>query len=64
MVVLTNMNHKPDNCWECGLKDENGDCFLIKDSRYLYYFEEQYEQCPIEEIEERDLVELIKNKKE
>lgn len=62
MVVLTNMNHKPNNCWECGLKNENGDCLLIKDSEYLYYFDDQYEQCPIEEIEERDLVELIKNK--
>lgn len=49
MVVLTNMNHKPDNCWECKFKDENGDCFLIKDSEYLYYFDDQYEQCPIEE---------------
>lgn len=49
MVVLTNMNHKPNNCWECGFKNENGDCLLIKDSKYLYYFEEQYEQCPIEE---------------
>ena len=64
MVVLTNMNHKPNNCWECKLKNENGDCLLIKDSEYLYYFDDQYEQCPIEEIEERDLVELIKNKKE
>ena len=63
MVVLTNMYHKPDNCRECRLKDENGDCLLIKDSEYLYYFDDQYEQCPIEEIEERDLVELIKNKK-
>ena len=49
MVVLTNMNHKPNNCWECGLKNENGDCLLIKDSRFLDTFEEQYEQCPIEE---------------
>ena len=49
MVVLTNMNHKPNNCWECGLKNENGDCLLIKDSEYLYYFDDQYEQCPIEE---------------
>jgi len=63
MVVLTNMNHKPNNCWECRLKNENGDCLLIKDSEYLYYFDDQYEQCPIEEIEERNLVELIKNKK-
>jgi len=62
MVVLTNTNHKPNNCWECRLKNENGDCLLIKDSEYLYYFDDQYEQCPIEEIEERDLVE--KNKRE
>lgn len=62
MVVLTNMNHKPNNCLECKLKNENGDCLLIKDSEHLYYFDDQYEQCPIEEIEERDLVELIKNK--
>ena len=64
MVVLTNMNHKPNNCRECRLKDENGDCLLIKDSRFLDTFEIQYYKCPIEEIEERDLVELIKNKKE
>ena len=49
MVVLTNMYHKPNNCRECRLKDENGDCLLIKDSRFLDTFEEQYEQCPIEE---------------
>lgn len=51
MVVLTNMNHKPNNCWECRLKNENGDCLLIKDSEYLYYFDDQYEQCPIEELD-------------
>ena len=49
MIILTNMNHKPNNCWECKLKNENGDCLLIKDSEYLYYFDDQYEQCPIEE---------------
>ena len=51
MVVLTNMNHKPDNCWECKFKNENGDCLLIKDSRFLDTFEIQYSKCPIEELD-------------
>lgn len=51
MVVLTNMYHKPNNCRECRLKDENGDCLLIKDSRFLDTFEIQYSKCPIEELD-------------
>lgn len=38
MIILTNMNHKPNNCWECKFKNENAD---IIDGYYVPKYE-----CP------------------
>lgn len=49
-MVLIDME-KPKDCIHCPICGYNGDCVLIPDGDQKDAFEEQYQDCPLKEVQ-------------
>lgn len=50
MVLIENME-KPKECQQCPFCNVDGDCTVIPDYNQKATFEEQYQDCPLKEVQ-------------
>ena len=47
-VVIKNMEKKPEHCAECPICNADDDCWIL--SKWYETWEDQYKDCPLQEV--------------